>query len=241
MSASLRGQWAVITGAGSGIGRALAVALAAQGVNLHLVGRRAEALAETAAYAQAAGVSIQPHLADLADDGQLAQFCQFFTGPDRLDILVHSAGVFTMGRIENAPVTELDQQYRVNVRAPYVLTQALLSKLKASRGQVIFINSSAGLAARTQVAAYAASKHALKALADSLREEVNADGIRVLSVYPGRTASPMQAHVQALEGRTYEPERLMQPDDVAASVVNALSLPRTAEVTDLHIRPFHKM
>jgi NADP-dependent 3-hydroxy acid dehydrogenase YdfG len=87
---------------------------------------------------------------------------------------------------------------------------------------------------------YAATKHALKAIADSLREEVNAEGLRVLSVYPGRTASPMQAAVHEMEGRAYHPERLMQPEDVAAVVINALSLPRSAEVTDIYIRPLLK-
>jgi NADP-dependent 3-hydroxy acid dehydrogenase YdfG len=90
------------------------------------------------------------------------------------------------------------------------------------------------------VGQYAASKHALKAIADSLRDEVNTEGIRVLSVYPGRTASPLQAAVHQMEGRTYHPERLMQPEDVALAVINALGLPRSAEVTDIHIRPMAK-
>jgi NADP-dependent 3-hydroxy acid dehydrogenase YdfG len=78
-------------------------------------------------------------------------------------------------------------------------------------------------------------------LADSLRSEVNPRGVRVLSVFPGRTASPMQAAVHADEGRSYQPERLLQPADVAASVVHALALPRTAEVTDIHIRPLQNI
>lgn len=240
MSEGLAGQWAVITGAGSGIGRAVSLALAGQGANVQLVGRRAETVTETAALARAAGVEAQPHAADLGNDADLAQLCRTLGALSRVDMLIHSAGMFAMGRVESAPVAELDEQYRVNVRAPYVLTQALLPQLKASSGQVVFINSTAGLNARAQVGAYAASKHALRALADSLREEVNAEGVRVLSVYPGRTASPMQARVHSLEGRAYEPERLMQPEDVAVIIVSALVLPRTAEVTDLHLRPFRK-
>jgi short-subunit dehydrogenase len=142
--------------------------------------------------------------------------------------------------VETAPVEVLDGQYRVNVRAPYLITQALLPKLKASRGQIVFINSTAGLTARAQVSQYAASKHALKALADSLRDEVNADGVSVLSVYPGRTASPMQAAVHQLEGRAYHPEKLMQAEDVAEIILSALALPRTAEVTDIQVRPSWK-
>jgi len=133
--------------------------------------------------------------------------------------------------------------YRLNLRAPYLLTQRLLPLLRRARGQVVFVNSSAGLHAAAGTSQYAATKHALKALADSLRCEVNDDGIRVLSVYPGRTASPMQEllHNQhRADARPYVAADLLQPDDVAAVVVQALRLPRTAEVTDLHVRPFVK-
>jgi len=77
-------------------------------------------------------------------------------------------------------------------------------------------------------------------MADSLRAEVNAKGVRILSVYPGRTASPMQEAVHRSEEKAYSPERLLQPGDVAAMVLAALALPRTAEVTDLMLRPMLK-
>jgi short-subunit dehydrogenase len=121
-----------------------------------------------------------------------------------------------------------------------MLTQALLPLLKARQGQIVFINSTVGLRAGANVGQYAATKHGLKALADSLRDEVNADGVRVLSVFLGRTATPMQAAIHEMEGRVYHPEFLMQPEDVAAVVINALSLPRTAEMTDIHVRPMIK-
>jgi NADP-dependent 3-hydroxy acid dehydrogenase YdfG len=89
-------------------------------------------------------------------------------------------------------------------------------------------------------AQYDSTKHALKALADSLRGEINRHGVRVLSVYLGRTASEMQEGIYRMEGRPYRPEILLQPDDVASVVVNALGLPRTAEVTDISIRPMIK-
>ena len=75
---------------------------------------------------------------------------------------------------------------------------------------------------------------------DALREEVNSDGIRVASVFPGRTATPRQARIHALEGKAYVPERLLQPDDVAEVVVKILTLPRSAEITDVRIRPMLK-
>jgi NADP-dependent 3-hydroxy acid dehydrogenase YdfG len=100
------------------------------------------------------------------------------------------------------------------------------------------MNSSVGSA--PEVGFYSASKHALKAFADTLRAEANPAGVRVLSVYPGRTATPMQESIFAAEGRSYDPSRLLQPEDVAEMVLAALCLPRTAEVTDLHIRPLQK-
>jgi NADP-dependent 3-hydroxy acid dehydrogenase YdfG len=145
-----------------------------------------------------------------------------------------------MGPVEAAPVAALDAQLGVNLRAPYLLTQLLLPALVAAAGDVVFVNSSAGRAARGGVAAYAASKHALRALADGLRDEVNARGVRVLSVYPGRTATAGQAAIFAEEGRAYTPDLLLQPDDVAAAVAGALALPRTAEVTEIMIRPMRK-
>jgi NADP-dependent 3-hydroxy acid dehydrogenase YdfG len=108
----------------------------------------------------------------------------------------------------------------------------------AARGQIVFINSSVGLTAkRPDIGQYAATKHALKAIADSLREEVNPKGLRVLTVYLGRTATPMQETISRQEGRAYHPETLLQPEDVASVVLNALMLPPTAEVTDISIRP----
>jgi NADP-dependent 3-hydroxy acid dehydrogenase YdfG len=110
-----------------------------------------------------------------------------------------------------------------------------------ARGQVVFVNSSAALSAkRPDVGQYSAMKHALKAIADSLREEVNPKGIRVLTVYLGRTATPMQAAIYQREGGEYHPEALLQPEDVASVVVQTLLLPSTAEVTDISMRPMQK-
>jgi len=121
-----------------------------------------------------------------------------------------------------------------------VLTQRLLPQLKAAQGQVVFVNSSAGLAARADVVQYAATKHALKAVADGVREQVNGDGVRVLSLYVGRTATRMQAELHAMEGRSYDPTALIQPEDVAALALVVLCLPRSVEVTDISLRPMRK-
>jgi NADP-dependent 3-hydroxy acid dehydrogenase YdfG len=113
--------------------------------------------------------------------------------------------------------------------------------LFSRQGQIVFMNSSQGMNARANAGQYAATKHALKALADSLRDEVNDAGLRVLSVFLGRTATPMQRDIHAYEQRSYHPDHLLQPEDIAAIVIKTLTLPRTAEVTEVHIRPLKKL
>jgi NADP-dependent 3-hydroxy acid dehydrogenase YdfG len=142
--------------------------------------------------------------------------------------------------LETASVGDLDRQYVANVRAPYLLTQALLPELRAREGQMVFINSTVGLTARANIGQFAATQHALKAIADSLREEINPHGVRVVTIYAGRTATPRQAKIHAIEGKPYPRERLMQPEDVASVVLNALTLPRSAELTDVRARPMLK-
>jgi short-subunit dehydrogenase len=109
--------------------------------------------------------------------------------------------------------------------------------LRRAHADVVFVNSTAALHGVPNVAEYAMSKAAIRAFADSLRAEENAQGLRVLSVYVGRTATPMQEQVAREEGRDYHPERLLQPEDVASAILAALMLPHTAEITDIHIRP----
>jgi NAD(P)-dependent dehydrogenase (short-subunit alcohol dehydrogenase family) len=191
--------------------------------------------------AEAARTSTSParcYRADLTRDEDIQELTAHLQRDfGAIDLLIHSAGVYALGQVESARIEDFDWQYRTNVRAPYMLTQALLPLLRARQGQIAFINSTVGLSAGPNVGQYAATKHALRALADSLRDEVNPQGVRVLSVFLGRTATPMQAAIHEMEGRDYHPERLMQPEDVAAVVIHALSLPRSAEVTDIRIRP----
>lgn len=235
------GQMAVITGGGTGVGAALAIALAGLGASVSLVGRRLDRLEQVAAKARETGAVAACYSADLSSSSDLFEVTHRIQNSlKRVDILVQNAAVYAAGSIEDADLSDLDKQYKTNVRAPYALTQALLPMLKAFQGQVVFINSSSALNAKPMTAQYDSTKHALKALADSLRGEINRHGVRVLSVYLGRTASEMQEGIYRMEGRPYRPELLLQPDDVASVVVNALGLPRTAEVTDISIRPMIK-
>ena len=239
-SPALQDRTCVVTGASSGIGRAIAIALASAGATVCGVARRGNELEVTASRANGNG-RFALYEADLGAEGEPERLAKaLLSRGGVVDALVHSAGTISIGDLETASVRDLDRQYSVNVRAPYLLTQALLPALRASRGQIVFINSTVGLTARANVAQYAATKHALKAIADSLREEINPQGVRVVSVYPGRTATPLQATIHEIEGKAYAPDRLMQPEDVASVVLNALTLPRTTEVTDLMVRPMLK-
>src|SRR5262245_20276913 len=235
------GRTAVVTGGGTGVGAAVALGLAKAGASVHLIGRRLDKLQTIAAKACSLGSQAVCYSGDLATDaGQIELTQRLIRDLPHIDILIHNAAAYGAGLIEHASVAEFDRQYQTNVRAPYILTQALLPMLKARRGQVVFINSSSGIVAKPMSAQYDSTKHALKAIADSLRGEVNAYGVRVLSVYLGRTASEMQERIHEMEGKSYRPELLLQPEDVASVILNALSLPLTAEVTDIHIRPMVK-
>lgn len=235
------GRVAVVTGAGSGIGMAIARALAEGGAVVYLVGRRKTALDALHGELTGAGHQAVACPCDLGHDEDIDSLRDRLGAEHgRVDVLVHSAGTISLGSIESTPIGDFDAQYRLNVRAPWLLTQALLPFVKRAQGEIVFINSSVGMHTKEQVGAYAASKHALRAVADTLRMEINAQGVRVLSVYPGNTETAMQATVQDYTGRRIAAEYLLQPEDVASTVMHALLLPRTAEVTDIQIRPFRK-
>ncbi len=227
---------AIVTGGGSGVGAAIALALAQEGYGLRLIGRRLHALQGVAGQAISKGVTAVCHAVDLANDAALRRLCAELSGQPA-HVLVHSAGSLARAPIEKGSLADFDTQQHVNLRAPYALTQALLPSLKSGKGEVVFVNSSSGLTAKAGGSGYDSSKHGLRALADSLRQEVNADSVRVLSLYLGQTATAMQENLAAQLGNDYHPERLIQPTDVATAVLAMLRLPRTAEVTDLHIRP----
>jgi NADP-dependent 3-hydroxy acid dehydrogenase YdfG len=237
---SLTDRVALVTGASGGIGGAIAIALARSGANVHAVGRDKAKLSALGERAGRAG-RLSTHAVDLTRDSDLETLVREVTGVSgRLDVLVHSAGRILYGKIADSPVAQLDELYAGNVRAPYLLTRLCLPSLATAEGQVVFINSSTGVAASAGLGAYSATQHALKALTDALRDEVNPAGVRVFSVYPGRTASALMKQRFEMEGRAYRPELLLQPEDIASVVLNSLLLPRTAEVTNVSIRPMKK-
>ncbi|MPT14164.1 MAG: SDR family oxidoreductase [Microbacterium sp.] len=223
----------LLTGAGSGIGAVLARRLVERGDDVVVLARdagRARQIAE-----ELPGVSTL--VGDLAQPGRLSWALSKQSLPDRIDSLVHAAGVVDLGTVGELTPALWDQQLAVNLVAPAELTRLLLPVLRVSRGHVVFVNSGAGLRASPGWSAYAASKHGLRALADALRQEEAQHGIRVTSVYPGRTATPMQERVHRQEGQEYDATRFITPEAVATTILTALDLPRDAHLTDLTVRP----
>jgi short-subunit dehydrogenase len=223
----------LITGAGSGIGAALARRLHERGDDLLLFARDAGRAKELTAGLPGSRALV----GDLAVPDRLSWALSHQALPDRLDSLVHVAGVVDLGPVGELTPKAWHSQLNVNLVAPAELTRLFLPQLRASQGQVIFINSGSGLTANAEWSAYAASKHGLKALADALRQEERPNGVRVSSLYPGRTAGPMQVKVHQQEGKEYDVSKLMDPESVVTMIVAALDLPRDASIDDMRVRP----
>jgi NADP-dependent 3-hydroxy acid dehydrogenase YdfG len=239
MSRSLENMTAVVTGASSGIGRATASLLARSKTAVILVGRRQSALEELA---RDCGPLASAYPCDMTDDAQLKGLAARIRADfPQIDILVHSAGIMKLGRIETSSVDDLDAQHAANVRGPYILTQLLLPLLRAVSGQVVFVNSSIVRAGNTGGrGSYAAAQHAIGSIANALRDEVNEAGVRVTTIFPGTTATQRQVDLHEISRKRYDPDRMLQPEDVAEAVLFALTVGRTAEITDLYLRPMLK-
>lgn len=223
----------LITGAGSGIGEALAVRLAERDDELWLLARDAGRAAQLRERFPGA----QTVVGDLAEPARLSWAFGHQSLPAHLDSLVHVAGIVELGAVADTPVSAWQQQLAVNAVSPAELTRLMLPALRAARGQVVFVNSGAGLRVSPEWGAYAASKFAVRAIADAVRAEERANGVRVTTVYPGRTATPMQQKVHRQEGADYDPAQWIDPNSVATTILTALDLPRDAELTELTVRP----
>lgn len=219
----------LLTGAGSGIAAVLARRLLERGDDVVAVARSEERAEEMAQ--QLVGAKLL--VADLA----VPESVESLDLPHSLDSVVHAAGVVELGPVSGLSVDVWASTLRVNLVAPAALTRVALPALRAARGTVVFVNSGAGQVSHPGWAAYAASKHGLRALADSLRAEEAEHGVRVTSVYPGRTATAMQESVHAQEGKDYDPQAWVRPETVAAAILGVLDLADDATVPDLSVKP----
>ncbi|CEI31095.1 SDR family oxidoreductase [Propionibacterium freudenreichii] len=218
----------LITGATRGIGRAVADELADEW-HVLVGGRHPDQVRQVVQ----ALPSAEPFIADLTDAGAMQAAVEQV---GHLDAVVHSAGAVVMG-----PVSELSRQdwrdlYEINVVAVADLTAELLPRLREAHGQVVTINSGSGFHTGLGQTCYAATKHALVAFTDGLREEERG-AVCVTSVHPGRVDTDMQVDIQRQLGAQYQPERYLQPADVAHAVGLALTMRPGANVDSVSIRP----
>lgn len=231
---------AIITGAGSGIGRAVALRLAREGWHTVLLGRRREALVETAAAAGESSRNLAVHPCDIADPAAPARAAEFALKTfGRIDALVNAAGVNTPRR--SLDVLSLEDYHRLlatNLHGAYHCVQAVLPAMRRQgAGTIVNINSEAGLRASAKSGgAYVISKFGLAGLTQTINAEERSHGVRACSIFPGDVDTPLldqRPNPPPAEARA----RMMQPEDVAACVWLALSLPPRAVVEELLVRP----
>ena len=224
----------LLTGASSGIGRAAARDLSQDRLVI-AVGRNPERLAEVEAEAGPGGVVPVPFDLDRTEAIEAA-----FSRLPRVDALVNAAGIAPRTTLEDADSALWRQILETNVIAPAELTRAVLPQLRAAAGPerpatVVFLGSGASRASYAVNVAYAASKHALQAVADGFRKQVEDEGIRVTTIAPGPTDTPMVRWEDAYPRK--DPERFIRPETVARSIRHALDAPADTQLTEIWVRP----
>lgn len=216
---------AIVTGGNSGIGQAIAENLA-RDHHVYALSRRAASESPFTDHAAITPVSL-----DIRDHAQVAEF---IASLPRIDVLIHSAAIAKRFSVADATPDDWQQQFAINVFAPAELTRQALPKLRQQHGQVVFINSGSGTRPLPGHAVYSASKFALHALAETLRNEERQHGVRVATVYPGPTATPMNP---------LTPEESERDKSAPASIASAVRLivdsTPDSQVTELVVRPFN--
>ena len=231
----LKGQVAVVTGAGRGIGRAIAHTLAGEGATVVLVARTRRDLDAVKQEIDRLGGSALVMPADVTDDRQVENV---FAGVDRmyhrLDILVNNAGVGTMAAARDLGLDDLDRMWRLNVRAVVKCTQEGVRRMESQKsGVVVQISSLAGKNAFVGGSGYAATKWALMGFSKCLMLEEREHNIRVILVCPGSVDTSFSAEPRSAERAA----KILAPQDVADAVLTALSLPARAMMSEIDLRP----
>jgi NADP-dependent 3-hydroxy acid dehydrogenase YdfG len=242
MAGPLKDRVALITGASSGIGEGAALALAAEGVKVFATGRRAERLEALKSQIEAAGGEAEVVAGDVTDEafakGLVDRTVKRF---GRLDILVNSAGIMYFGKVEEADAELWRHSMNLNLYATLYTCSAAIPVMKAQgEGDIINISSTAGR--RMMGGPYGASKIALNSFHEGMRQEIGLAGIRCCIIEPGATTSEIWDKNPDPQQREFlknhvNKEGSMKPEDIAACIVLALSLPRRANIAEILIRP----
>lgn len=228
---SLQGKNALITGAGKGIGRALAIALAQEGVNIGLVARTKADLENVQRELKPFDVKTVVAVADVADMEEVnAAVEKVRQGLGPIDILVNNAGIGSFGSFLELEPARWEQIVKVNLFGPYYVTRAVLpDMIDRKTGDIVNISSTAGKNGAAVTSAYSASKFALIGMSESLMQEVRKHNIRVSTLTPSTIATDMAKDLKLTDGN---PERVMQAEDFAELIVAQLKLNRRVFVKE---------
>ncbi|TGE22453.1 3-ketoacyl-ACP reductase [Hymenobacter aquaticus] len=221
----IAGKNALVTGAGKGIGRAVALALAQQGVNVALLARTESQLREVAREIEALGVKAVVVTADVADRGAVeAAVAQALDELGTLDILINNAGIGTFAKLVDMDPAEWEKIIQVNLLGTYYVTRAVLPQMIAREtGDIINVASTAGQRGAATTSAYSASKFAILGLTESLMQEVRKQNIRVSALTPSTVATELAIGNKLTDGN---PDKVMQPEDLAEFIIAQLKLSR---------------
>ena len=229
-------ETALITGATEGIGRATAFALGQAGYRIGVCARTEPKVRQLVKELQGAGFEAAGAPADVGNADQTARMVEAITkslGP--VDVLVNNAGVLIARPFEELTLEEWDTTMNTNVRSLFLVTRAVLPGMRQrKRGDIVNVASLAGRNGFAGGTAYTASKHAVLGFSRSLMLETRKDGIRVIAICPGSVDTSMQRDQPMLKS---EPSRILRPEDVAATILHALTLPERALVSELDLRP----
>lgn len=244
MTATLSGRVALVTGASSGIGEGAAVALAAAGAHVVVSARRADRLEGLVKRIEASGGKALALPGDVSDETVAKNVvAETVKRLGRIDILVNSAGIIQPGLVENADTEQWRRVMNVNFMATLYTCTAAIGPMRAQGGgDIINISSTAGRRASSTFGPYAASKFALTAMTEGMRQEVGGFGIRVCIIEPGATTSEVSEGITDPKFREairkhVNKEGAMKPEDVAAAIILVVSLPPRANISEILIRP----
>lgn len=231
---SLNGKTAVITGAGKGIGRALAIALAAEGVNLGLISRTAQDLKNLADELKAYQIKVSVVSTDVSDIKAVDTAIDSIKKElGAIDILINNAGIAKFGKFLELEPAEWENQIKVNLFGVYYVTRAVLPQMIERRaGDIINISSTAGLKGSPMTSAYSASKFGVMGLSESLMQEVRKHNIRVTALNPSTVVTDLAVNSNLLNNNE---ERVMHPEDFAELIIAHLKLNRRVFVKEASI------